>query len=145
MLIIKQILKKLSNICDSSYTNKKYTIVKFNVSNSCCTSQADNDFIMEMKQLSYTNCITYLFEECKKYLDDEFNCNEEFNEDDKDENYSLELLCEGLKSILDSKRLSIYECECGLDFFIFNEQDEIIVDNLSFHNDDFNIQSHFEF
>lgn len=145
MLLIKQILKKLNVICDTSYLDKKYIIIKFDISNACCTSQADNDFKMSMKQLSFNQCIKYLFEECKKYLEVEINLNEEFNEEDKDENYLLELLCDGFKNIIETKRLSIYECECGLDYFIFNKEDEIIVDNSSFNNEEFNIQSHFEF
>jgi len=157
MVSIKRIIKKLSEGSNST-KDKKYTIVKFNVSNSCCTSQADNDFTMTMKRLSYSECIYYLLKECQKYLQPfEFNDkdedseenededDEEDNEDDEDE----EILYNGLKSIMETKRLTIYHCLCGLDFFIFNEEDEIILEKSEFYDENFNnkydINMHFEY
>jgi hypothetical protein len=140
------LIERILNLNDM-YENKdkKYTVVKFDVRNACCTSQADGEFIMTIKQLSFTDYIYYLFEECKPHLEVLFD--DEDDEDDKEELFSI--IYKGLKSIMESKRLSIYDCECGLEFFIFNEGDEIIVDKSDFYsdgfNDKYNINMHFEF
>ena len=79
MSLIERIVKKLNENKD-----KKYTVVKFDVRNACCTSQADGEFIMTIKQLSFTDCIHYLFEECQPHLDELFDDDTDDEDDDND-------------------------------------------------------------
>ena len=155
MSLIERIVKKLNNLYKN--TDKKYTIVKFDVRNGCCTSQANNDFEMTLKQLSFTESIYYLFEECYPWLHSEFNdalnihYNDDYDEDnidsdDEDDDKQLFFIVyNGLKAIMEKKRLSTYHCDCGLDFFIFNEGDKIIIDNSDFFNSEYDMHSYFIF
>ena len=149
MLLVKQILNKLPE----TY-KQNYTVVKFNVSNSCCTSQDDNNFIMSLEQFTYDDFIEYLLKECIKQFPIDIDLDEGLDvdlDDDTEDEDKLEkqtlftILCEGIEKILENKRLSIYDCDCGLDFFIFNEKDKIVIDNSDFNNPTYYLQSYFNF
>ena len=162
MLLVKQILNKLPE----TY-KQNYTVVKFNVSNSCCTSQDDNNFIMSLKQFTYDDFIEYLLKECQEHFPFDIDLDEELDVDlddfveslDEDDDKELDedlidelnkkslfiILCQAIEDILENKRLSIYDCECGLDFFIFNEKDKIVIDNSDFNNSKYHLESYFNF
>jgi len=141
MSIVNSIIKKIDNKINRELKDlNKYTIIKYDISNYCCTSQDNNDFIMSVEQLSYKDCIAYLFKEVRPYLD------YEDDEDLEDDDVVLTIISEGLQRIMDKKRLCIYNyCECGLEYFIFDSKSEISVNNQSFREEEYSINEYISF
>ncbi len=130
----------IETIIETINYNKKdmYTIVKYDISNGCCTSQADNDFEMTIQRLSYNDAIRYLFKDISPRLSDEYD-------NDDDDEY-INRIANGFICIMNKKRVSIFdECDCGLEFFIFkdNEYESIKVKNNDFHDEKYSYNNYF--
>ncbi len=146
MSLLKTILKKIEIDNDSKqYQKQMFTIVKYDISDACCTSQADNDFEMTIERLSYKETIRYLFKIILPKLQVSFNEDESFDDEDEDNQELLNILVNGFKKIMDKKRLSIFECNCGLDFFIFEDGKPIIIKNNQFNDETYYIDNYFDF
>lgn len=140
MSIVNSIIKKIDTNRDELEDINRYTIIKYNVFNSCCTSQANNNFRMFVEHLSYKDCIAYLFKEVRPYLD--YEEDEELANDD----VILTIISDGLKNIMNKKRVCIYEeCNCGLEYFIFDSKSKIVVDSDSFREEKYSIHRYISF
>ena len=136
--LIKSILKQINNIED-----KKYTIIKYDIFKSCCENYDDNEFTMDIKYLTYSQCIYYLYYECQKYLTIELIEDKK----DKEEKDLLTILCDGFKNIMKYKRLTIHNSECNITFFIFDNNNKITIDSSCLYEDnyEYDINKYFEF
>jgi hypothetical protein len=138
--LIKSILKQINNMED-----KKYTIIKYNIFKNCCENYDDNEFTMDIKYLTYSQCIYYLYHQCQKYLTIDLIEDTE----DKEEKDLLTILCDGFKNIMKYKRLIIHnsECDCNVTFFIFDNNNKITIDSSCLYEDnyEYDINKYFEF
>ncbi len=148
MSLVDCIINRLN--IDEKSKKQSFTVVTYDISNSCCTSQAENNFEMTIDHLSFKELIHYLFKHVLPNLDVSFDEDADAPFDDTDEENVdfLNILVDGFKKIIDKKRLSIFNCDCGLDFFIFettNSQPQLKINNNEFNDERYYIHNFFEF
>ncbi len=111
-------------ILEDFSNTEKITLIKHEISNACCTSQANNDFYMTVETISIKECVRILCDECLSTIVD---IDDECDIDDEDNKEFIKTTKEAINKMLEIGKIKHY-ASCGescYTLYIFSKDKKI--------------------